>query len=80
MTITHQHLIEVSFPFFLRTFNPNTAELLLVRCTSPKQCWSKLRDGAEPDRAGSSDLFFLFYMQKGERTQECTVSYLDLCC
>lgn len=60
MTVTHQDLIEVSFPFLLRTFNPYTTELLFVMYTSLKQCWSKLRNGAEPDRAGSFDLLFLF--------------------
>lgn len=80
MTVTHQDLIEVSFPFFLRTFNPDTTELLFVRYTSSKQRWSKLRNGAEPDRAGSFDLFFLFYRQRGKRTQECPVSHLVLRC
>lgn len=80
MTVTHQHFIEVSFPFFLRTFKTKTTVLLFVRYASPKQCWSKLRNGAEPDRAGSFDLFFLFYMQKGKRTQECPVSHVVLCC
>lgn len=80
MTFTHQYLIEVSFPFFLRTFKPDTSELLFVRYTRPKQCCRKLRNGAEPDRTGSFDLFFRFYMQKGKRSQECPVSHLVLCC
>lgn len=80
MTVTYQHLIEVNFAFFLRIFKPNTTELLFLRYTSPQQCWSKLRNGAETDRAGSFDLFFLFYMQKDKRTQECAVSHLVLCC
>lgn len=62
-------LIEVSFPFFLRTFKPNTSELLFVRYTSPKQCCSK-NWGMELSQTERVLLIFLllFYAERQEKS------------
>lgn len=78
MTVTHQDLIEANFPIFLGTFSPNTSEMLFVSYASHKQCWSKLRSGAKPDRAGPSDLFLFFLYT--ERQETSGVPHPVLCC